>query len=586
MIGVQELIHKLELGAWARPLKVLTALLGVLAFTVWYDFHEYRNFAAPEAMEAAQLGRNLAAGKGFVTECVRPLTIHLVEKQQGVEARLSHRPHPDLANPPVYPLLLAGLMKVLPFDYQTGENFLRYQPEVLIAILNQALFFLMVWLVFRLARRLFDGWVALVTAVVLLGCDTLWRFSVSGLSTMLLLVIWTALVWVLVRLELGVREGQASPTRLVVWALVAGALVGLGGLTRYAFAWVLAPVLVFGALYWGPRRGALCGCVVLTFLVLMTPWLARNYTVSGTLFGVPGFALYQETPTFPGNRLERSLDPDLSQIELQDFLRKLFVNGAQIVREGLPRLGGSWVSVFFLVGLMLPFRNPALSRLRVFLLLSLLVLGVVQALGHTHLSADAPEFNSENLLVLLAPLVFLFGVGLFFPLLDQLALPVPELRWGAIGFFTLVGCGSLLFALLPPRTIPIVYPPYLPPWIRESAQFLRPNELMMSDMPWAVAWYGDRTCVWTTLDTDRAFFTINDEHKTISALYLTAMTLNGRLLTELFDDPDWRWGRFAMNILQQHSSVPNGFPLQSAWARYIPNQLLLCDWPRWRGRAR
>ena len=45
----------------------------------------------------------------------------------------------------------------------------------------------------------------------------------------------------------------------------------------------------------------------------------------------------------------------------------------------------------FLVGLMLGFRNPATRRLRYFVLLSLCVLIVVQALGRTQLSDDSPE---------------------------------------------------------------------------------------------------------------------------------------------------------------------------------------------------
>jgi len=76
--------------------------------------------------------------------------------------------HPDLANPPVYPVLLAGLMKVLPFDYtitttkpfwSNAGRFWRFQPDFIIAAFNQLLFLTVITLVFFLARRLFDpGW--------------------------------------------------------------------------------------------------------------------------------------------------------------------------------------------------------------------------------------------------------------------------------------------------------------------------------------------------------------------------------------------------------------------------------------------
>ena len=116
-------------------------------------------------------------------------------------------------------------------------------------------------------------------------------------------------------------------------------------------------------------------------------------------------------------------------------VRKFMVNTARIVQEDLPRLGGSLAAGFFLVSLLIPFRNIALGRLRVLLLMCLVLLIIVQALGRTHLSTDSPELNSENLLVLLAPAVFIFGVGLFLLVLDQIELPFPPLRTAAMAAF-------------------------------------------------------------------------------------------------------------------------------------------------------
>ena len=54
--------------------------------------------------------------------------------------------------------------------------------------------------------------------------------------------------------------------------------------------------------------------------------------------------------------------------------------------------------------------------MRYFLLMCLGMFIVVQALGQTQLSDESPDVNSENLLVLLAPLVFIYGVSFFFTL--------------------------------------------------------------------------------------------------------------------------------------------------------------------------
>src|ERR1035438_9325569 len=76
----QALIHKLEVEGGARWLNYLTLTVAVLSLAVWYDLHCYRNFNTPEAMDAAQVARNLAAGHGFTTEFIRPFSVNLLQK--------------------------------------------------------------------------------------------------------------------------------------------------------------------------------------------------------------------------------------------------------------------------------------------------------------------------------------------------------------------------------------------------------------------------------------------------------------------------------------------------------------------------
>ena len=96
----------------------------------------------------------------------------------------------------------------------------------------------------------------------------------------------------------------------------------------------------------------------------------------------------------------------------------------------------------------------------------------------------------------------------------------------------------------------------------------------------AVAWYGDRDCVWTPPDTSRSFYSIYDEQKTVSGLYLTPLTTDARFLTQILQGPDWEWSRFAADVLLR-TNLPSRFPLQHARKRYTPDQLFLSDRPRW-----
>ncbi|NBV24948.1 MAG: hypothetical protein EBS05_23890 [Proteobacteria bacterium] len=581
------MIHSFEEGAGARAVKWFGFTFVFVALAVAYDLRAYRNFSNPEAMDAAQVARNLSEGQGFTTHFIRPASLHFLAQKSGPGALTNT--HPDLANAPLWPVVLSGAMRVAPFDYRlpAGETVRTFQPELLIAILNQGLFLVVLLLAWRLARSLYDPFVAWLSVAVLLGTDLLWRFSISGLSTLLGMVLFLLLAQLLVAAERGGQEGGWGAARLYLTALLAGVLAGALGLTRYALAGLVLPVMFFFN-FFIPTRGLSLGFAALIgFSVVMTPWLARNHALSGRLFGTAGMAAQQATDRFPGDRLERLLNPendltheDLRQVGLGEMWSKLGDNLPTLLQSELPRLGGSWVGAFFLVGVLVPFRNPSLSRLRLFTLMCLVVLLAFQALGRTHLSKVVPDVNSENLLVLLAPLIFIFGTGMFVLLFEQLELPPFGGRGIVIGVFLVVAAGPLCFTLAGTPRSPMAYPPYHPQIIQERASWLGERELMMSDMPWAVAWYGRCDCVWLPSNVAEGFAAVNRQ-RPVNALYLTAITLDQRLVSELLEGDDRVWGDFAANAVVKRE-IPDGFPLKFAFAEGFPYQLFLSDRERWK----
>ena len=628
---LQEFIHNLEMGAGGRALRLTVAVIVMAAAAVVYDLTAFKNLATEEGMDTAQLARNMAEGRGYTTHFIRPLSVYFVRRQverklerlyqglsvedqklfnQWVEQRkvnpsdpppaplaefLKKReelnkvaflavPHPDLANAPVYPALLAVVLKVMPFGYETGPGkFSVYKPELWIAIFNQALLLVAVWQVFFLARRWFDAGVAWVSAGLMLTAELLWRFSVSGLSTMLLVVIFLGLASVLAGLERGAREGQRDARWQMAMALLAGVLVGVGALTRYSFGWLILPGLVFLLRYLGPKRALLAAAATSGFLIVMAPWVTRNYAVSGTPFGTAGFAVCQNTAAYPDDQLERTLKPEFSRVEPFQYVLKFLAGTREMVKNDLPRLGGSWVAAFFLVGLLVPFRNPTLGRLRSFVLWCGVTLMVVQTMGRTHLTTDLPEVNSENLLVLTLPLVLIYGVSLFFVLLEQFQFPYVAIRYAVLGLFGALASVPLLFVFLPPSSSPSAYPPYWPPDVQRTARWMKESELVMSDIPWAVGWYGGRQCVWLTLDADKDFYTVHDTVKPVQALYLTPKTLktvDTAAMARVIRQDIRTWEAFTASLFLKQE-VPTGFPLRKAFVELLPDQLFLTDQARW-----
>lgn len=597
---MQNVIHRVEEGGGYRYIKYVLIVLALVVLTLSYNLRGFKDMSTMEAMDSAQLARNLAEHKGYTTLFVRPFSMYLLQKAYADkygEPQLLDRTdrsqikdrHPDLANPPVYPFVLAGLMKMsAKVKYQAVSNqtgSFIYKPDFMISLFNQILFLGAAVMVYLLARRRFDPTVAWISAALFLGTDLFWRFSMSGLSTMLLIVIFIGLAWCLLCLEEGYREAKLAPGRLLLLAALSGLLAGVGGLTRYSFGLLIIPVMIFLILFLGRSRVILCLTALTAFTLVMAPWVVRNYHVSHTPFGTAGFAMYEGTAYFPEYRLERSLNPDLTRVTYRQLWSKFTGNLRVIMHEELPKLGGSWIGALFLVGLLVGFRNPGLSRLRYFLLLCLPVLIVAQALGRTQLSEDSPVINSENLLVLLAPIVMVFGVSFFFTLLDQMDLPVRQLRYLIISVFCALVCLPAMFKLIDPRTTIAAYPPYHLPIIQKTSGWIKDNELMMSDIPWAVAWYGQRQCLWSTLGLQTDFFSISDYQKPISAIYLTPVTMDSRFLSQWVHNTDFSWGSFVLEYGVLKKPLPSSFPLRKALATWMPDHFILMDADRWNQAA-
>ncbi len=626
MFRVQQIIHSLEEGKWAKRIRGLVLLLLIASLGLVYNLNLTQNFTSPEAMDAAQLARNIAEGRGYTTHFIRPLSVDLLRQHGSISDEVPRAALPDITNPPLYPLLLAGWMKVLPFEFEIdlekANEFRRYQPEILIWLLNQALFFVVLIQIFRLGEKLFDPPVAWCAALLFLGTELYWKFSTSGLPMMLLLVLFLALAKALVRLEERANDGESRGGGWIAgMALWAGVLAGLGGLTRYGFAWVILPVLVYLGCFLGRHRGRALALALLGFLLVMTPWLVRNAQLSGNLFGAAGLALYGETHTFPGDSLERMLfyEPSAApvdgevglkvqvtdQVGLWDIGNKLKRNLRHLLVHELPRFSGSWIAVACLVGLVVPFRSRSLRRLRVFLLMTLAMLALGQALGRTHLSSPngtltellgrslgqgAPVtpvsvVTGENLLAILGPVLFLFGAGLFFSLLDQWKVDLPEMRLAASA--GLVAAASLPMALsfLLPHPFPIAEPLYPPPQLQylrhvpveHGSPEIKQDDLVMSDLPWAVAWYGNQDCVWLTQTVQPDFYAFNNRWP-VSALYFTEATTDHRYTARALNANELNWERF-MLAMQIKGDLPEGFPLKAVSNIFSPGQWLFFTAP-------
>ena len=599
--GIQELIHSLEEGSGRVWLQRFIVLLITLIALGLYHVDGVKNLSAVEAMDQAQLGRSLAEGRGFTTQIIRPLSLHLQTPratQAGTDPRLLIRAaHPDISNPPLYPAALGLLFKVLPDRWVYGvEAGPRRRPpaEVALGCFNFAGFLCLVFALYQVGRRWFEVSIGVMAVVVFAGSKLNWDFAFSGLPTVWLGLLCLAVAAVAMRIGGAADPDAEGRPRIVtfrygVWSAVLGGLLGVGFLVSYSFGFLVLPVAICVG-WWAPSEARVrtVGCLLLAFLLLATPWMARNYLRSGLPLGIATLAPLAGTPAFTEDQLERSQNPDLSRVRLAEVLAKVLSNSHHILSNDVPRMFGNWFGAFLLVGLLLPMGDARMNRFRWLLLSMLLALVPAQALIQTHLATLSPYLNSENLLAWFVPLAGLYAAVVFRWALDSFDFPFPLARWMALVVPMGLCLMPFVISLLPPRQPVMANPPYYLPVIRQLLGYLPPGAMVLSDMPAAVAWYGHLDSMPLTLragqDPKEDFYQIHDFQRPFNALLLTPLTCDQLWHSKLLNDPDAVWGRFYMDYLLRQGNIPSGFPLKFAFGDRYPENgyLLVADRPYWR----
>lgn len=580
-LKVQKAVWAIDLGVGRRLIFCGAAVVLAVGLSLLYASQQFRGLERGEAMDMAQLARNIAHGQGFTTYVIRPLSLWQLETHAS-----DHLPrlmnHPDLYNPPLYPLALAALFKMVPasvFEYKMTDTIFKPERWVILPF-NQLCMLVSVLLVYLWARRLFDQRVAIMAALLLLFSDTLWFFSISGLPTNFLMLLFLGSLYCLWRADQ--RWHPEVPELALLrawpgwlWVLASAVLMGLCFLTRYTTVFLFVPMLVYAA-FVCRGRGVVVGALLylLVYAAIITPWLVRNLLLCGSPIGIAycdfinGVSPAMYRPNFD------------HAIEISPMGMRLLNQSRAYLGEGLKQIGSDFLVFFFLVGLLYGFRRATAMRLRrmVWGGLACAVLGL-SCLALPTEGGEGPRrfIQGSNLLVLFLPLVAVYGAAFFFLLLDRISFPARLLQWGVIALFGLLNTAPLLYSLAPPWRAPYPYPPYCAFYTSVVANWFEKNEVGASDLSWAMAWVGNLRTIWLPTTAEHLAM-IHDyvAPKGVSFILLTPRLLDGRLQSDLTKGEYKSW--FAV----VSGRVPQNFPLKTV-TLFPPagEQILYADRPRW-----
>ena len=534
--NLQELIHWLEVGAGARTVligAVLTLTVALSLRVAWVQFH---GPATETTLMQADMARQLASGEGFTTLINFPQTSAFLA-QRGVRFD-PKKPYPELHHAPLYSIVIASVLKVLPASVR--ESLFKNPPvppdgfaaDYLLLGINMALLWLAAWLTYVLARRLFDVRTAWVAALALLVSVAAWQQTVAVTGTTLLMVLVLGFFWVLARID-AVADAGLIPKQ--GWFAALGVLGGLLFLTEYSAGALMLVAFAYVAWFFQARARWLgIALVAVGFVVVSGPWIARNLAWTGNpvAFAAQNVALkYGDSTAEPANQ-RALLDTAAPKVDLNKLGNKVLSSLQENLKSRLWSGGGMWLTAFFVAGWLYTFRFPSADRLRWTFTAALAAMLVSQAIFNSG--------ESERLVPYwMSPLVIIFGAGFFFVLLGSHATLG---AWPRVCATVLLAVQALPLAhdLLEPRRLHFNYPPYFPALFIGMGHELDRRDAtgrfgMMADVPAGVAWYG-RQRVWAQPVRIKDFYAITLEQP-IGELLLTPRTLDRPFFTELASRP-------------------------------------------------
>lgn len=532
---VQDWIHWIEAGGGARWVRRAVALLGLLVLSLVVANKQFHGPDQETTLLQADVGRQLAAGRGFTTLVNYPQTAALMRARHGV--RVSEAAyHPEMHHAPLYSIVIAAGLRLLPAGWRDALFAVPpvppdgFRADYFLLALNLALLWLAAWMTFLLGRRLFDhrtGWLAALALMLSVG---VWEQVVLVDGLPLLMVLALGMFMLLAAVE--ERTGTTPSVSDAGWRLPAlGAACALLFLAEYSagLLFLVAAAYVLER-FRGRHRWLALGLLALGFALPAAPWIGRNLRLTGQPAGLAGqnVAFKAGDPTADPAIQRTRLSTEAPELSLRKLGNK-GLTGLQLnVKERLWSGGGYFLTAFFVAGWLYPFRRAAVNRVRWWFTAAVLLLVAAQPFLNSGESLRLPVYY-------LLPLMMIFGAGFFHVLVESGARLAAHTRLAAIALLALQAA-PLIHDVLEPRRVHFHYPPYFPGLFMTIRAGIEQRGGLhgmgaMADVPAGLAWYG-RQRVWAQPDRIRDFYLLMTDQP-VGLLLLTPSTLDRPFFAQL-----------------------------------------------------
>ncbi len=475
--------------------------LVLIILTLANLFVFFRGLNAPQAMEQAQIAREVARGNGLTTKVIRPIAYaQAVEKQGGTS--IAFTGFKDTYHSPLNPLLNAAVLKLVGADdasrWQMAENEMVFPLDRVIATVSTLCFLISIGVTYLLVSRIFDQKIAGVTAILMLFCETFWQYSLSGLPQMLMLLLFSCAAYFVYRAVEDSCEGRIP----YVPAVIAGVFFTLLAMTHYVTVWISLGYIIFAAIAFRPR-GVVGITVLFTLLIPLTFVMLRNSGITGTPFGTAYLNLYNGIGGGTEEYVMRTLDLEAYALLDRGFISAILRTTLLQASSLIPFLGGIIVAPLFLIALMHPFKRPSIANFR----WAILLMFATSAFGLSVYGVSTDELDPNQTHLLFAPLMTAYGLAFISILWSKLPVVISAPMLQNAHHALIIAITALPMVLSLPMKVRIGmnrndsgvphWPPYYAPALNLGlGKWLTEKQVCFSDQPWAVAWYADRISIW------------------------------------------------------------------------------------------
>ena len=464
----------------------------------------FRGLNAPQAMDQAQIAREISRGNGFTTKMIRPVAYDQVQRAQ--KQTISLVGFQDTYHSPLNPLINAAVLKLIGADnsdaWQMNENEMVYPLDRVIATVSTLFFLIAIGVNYLLISRIFDAKIAGVCAILMLFCETFWNYSLSGLPQMLMLLLFSSAIYFVYRAVEATVEGRIAMTP----AIIAGVFFTLLALTHWMTVWISLGYIIFAAIYFRPR-GIIGISIVLMLLIAGIGPMLRNQEITGSPFGTAYLTLYNGLGSGSESAVMRTTNLEETPLVLEGLIAKILRTTLLQTTDIIPLLGGIVIAPLFFLSLLHPFKRAAIANFR----WAILLMWVCAALGLAIFGISKDALDPNQLHLLFAPIMMAYGLAFISILWSRLEFVASTPILGNVHHFVIIGVCALPLVLALPQKVKLGlhlrdrggvpnWPPYYAPALNSKMAgikgWTKDSQIIFADQPWAVAWYADRISIW------------------------------------------------------------------------------------------